>query len=496
MNSTKKLTINLEYSILIVIILLGFLVRLYKIDSPIADWHSWRQADTASVARNFYQEGFNPFIPKYDDMSGVAEHPIPNPGRYRFVEFPIYPSLVYFGYLLNGGVDVKIARLVAVLFSLGSTIFVYLISKKYFGSLTGVVSALLYALLPFNIFFSRVVLPEPSLVFFCLGMFYFTDLWMQKSSFTNLIFSILFTALAFLTKPFAIFYLLPLGYLYFLKEQSFWRVKKKYLIWAFFSFLPLVLWRIWISQHPEGIPASNWLFNGTHIRFRPAYFKWILGDRFGREVLGVCGSFLFFLGILLKPLQNESLLLHLLGASSILYLIVVATGNVQHDYYQYLIIPVVCIFIARGFVNLLKGPNLFIPKLLTIPIALLFLIMTFYLTWQEVGGLYQINNGVILEAGDMADKIIPKDALVLAPYNGDTSFLYATNRHGFPFEPEPLDGLIKNYNISYLVSTTKDPKTAWAMKKYTTLVDNGKYFIVDLTRVNSSFDVNMVGKEP
>ena len=37
----------------VIILLLGFGVRLYKITSPIADWHSWRQADTASVTRNF-----------------------------------------------------------------------------------------------------------------------------------------------------------------------------------------------------------------------------------------------------------------------------------------------------------------------------------------------------------------------------------------------------------------------------------------------------------
>ena len=90
---------------LCLIIIMAFSVRLYRIDNPIADWHSWRQADTAAVARNFYKDGYNPFVPKYDDMSGVAEFPIANPERYRFVEFPIYNSLVYFVYLINGGVD-------------------------------------------------------------------------------------------------------------------------------------------------------------------------------------------------------------------------------------------------------------------------------------------------------------------------------------------------------------------------------------------------------
>lgn len=109
-----KLITN-QYFCLALIILLGFYLRLYKIDSPIADWHSWRQADTASVSRNFVKESFNPLYPKYDDMSGVSEQPYPNPGRFRFVEFPIYNIITYFFYLIFGVQD-QLARLVSFYF--------------------------------------------------------------------------------------------------------------------------------------------------------------------------------------------------------------------------------------------------------------------------------------------------------------------------------------------------------------------------------------------
>jgi ABC-type antimicrobial peptide transport system permease subunit len=108
--------ISNQYLWLFLIIGLAFVLRLYRIDSPIADWHSWRQADTAAVSRSFFKEGFNPFIPKYDDMISVSEGLIVNPNRYRFVEFPIYNTIVYWGYLVNGSVDERIARFVSVLF--------------------------------------------------------------------------------------------------------------------------------------------------------------------------------------------------------------------------------------------------------------------------------------------------------------------------------------------------------------------------------------------
>ena len=51
---------KLIYPILVVIIMImGFGARTYKIHNPIADWHSWRQADTAAVSRNFIKDGFN-----------------------------------------------------------------------------------------------------------------------------------------------------------------------------------------------------------------------------------------------------------------------------------------------------------------------------------------------------------------------------------------------------------------------------------------------------
>ncbi|KKS14040.1 hypothetical protein A2617_04105 [Candidatus Daviesbacteria bacterium RIFOXYD1_FULL_41_10] len=466
---------------LCLIVLVAFIVRLYKIDNPIADWHSWRQADTAAVARNFYKEGFNPLLPRGDDMSppGTVQA---NPERYRFVEFPIYNSLVYFLYLLNGGVDEKLARLVSILMSLGSTVFIYFVTKKYLGVFTGLIASLLFAILPFNIYFSRTTLPEPTLVFFSLGMLYFTDRWIWENRLSLFILAVSFTSLAFLIKPMAGFYLLPLIYSYYLKEQKLWPIPKRYIAWVVTSFVPFVAWRFWMLQHPEGIPASAWLMNGDGIRFRPAFWKWIVGDRFGREILTVAGSILFTIGVLVKPKLEEGKLLHLLVFSSLLYLIVFATGNVTHDYYQTFIVPALVIFTARGFTILLKGSGSFIPRLFTIPLALLLLFLTIYLGWLEVKGLYQINNGAIVEAGKMADQILPRNAVVLAPYMGDTAFLYQVNRPGWPIMVLPIEEMKKKYGVTAYVSVNYDTDTKNLMEKYSVLEENPKFVIIDVSR--------------
>ena len=80
---------HIEYYLLAIILILGFLVRLYKINNPIADWHSFRQADTASVTRVYVEEGINFLYPRYHDFSATQSR-LYNPNGYRFVELPIF----------------------------------------------------------------------------------------------------------------------------------------------------------------------------------------------------------------------------------------------------------------------------------------------------------------------------------------------------------------------------------------------------------------------
>ena len=64
----KKSVQKKDLLILGCIILIALVLRLYKIGAPLSDFHSWRQADTAAVARNFVREKFDIFEPHYDDQ--------------------------------------------------------------------------------------------------------------------------------------------------------------------------------------------------------------------------------------------------------------------------------------------------------------------------------------------------------------------------------------------------------------------------------------------
>ena len=80
------------YVVLSIAFILGLLLRLYKIDNPVADWHSWRQADTSSVSRTYVSEGINLLYPRYHDISSTQTGKF-NPEGLRFVELPLYNAV-------------------------------------------------------------------------------------------------------------------------------------------------------------------------------------------------------------------------------------------------------------------------------------------------------------------------------------------------------------------------------------------------------------------
>jgi hypothetical protein len=432
------------------ILVVALVLRLYKIDNPVADWHSWRQADTSSVTRVFDQEGVNMFIPRYQDISNIPSGQ-DNPNGYRMVEFPLY-NLAHLGVFRLGSLNLETAgRLTSIILSLVSLSLIYLIANKLSGKKTALFASFFFALLPFNIFYSRVILPEPLMTTLFLSSFF---LLLNSRIFLSAV----FLAGALLVKPYAIFFTLP----YLLIFWKKWRSKKinlvQILIYGAVALTPFILWRFWIANFPEGIPASGWLFNQNGIRFRPAWFRWLFAERLGKLILGYWASIFLVLGVLKKPLKNLSWSYSLFGLGIVAYFSVLASGNITHDYYQSIIIPFICLILGRGVDALTSLPNKTFSRPLLWGSALVVVAFSLAFSWYEIKGLYQINNPSIVKAGQAVDNLLPKDARVIAPYMGDTAFLYQTNRYGWPLLTYDLDKLI-DLGATHYVSVNYDDQT-------------------------------------
>lgn len=465
---------------LALVLILGFALRLYKIDNPVADWHSWRQADTAAVVRNFVNEGIDFLHPKVDDLSSIASGK-PNPQGYRFVEFPIYNVISAFWVkMLPGVFTVEIAsRFVSIFCSLSSCAFLFLITKKYLGVKTGLLAAFFFSVLPYNIYYGRVILPEPMMVAASLGMVYFFDRWLEERKLLFCYLAILFAAVGLLLKPIVGFLALPMAYFVF--KNFGWRMFKQKNLYLFLilSVTPFILWRFWMSRFPEGIPAYLWLLNQDKIRFKGAFFYWLFAKRLGELILGFWGLIPLGLGLILKQTKKEGWFFHFWFLAILVYFSVFATGNVRHDYYQIISIPIICIFLAKGAIFLFspKGSFARISSFLLLASSFLFMLA---FSWYQVRTYYWINRPEIVEAGEAVNRFVPEQAKVVAPYGGDTAFLYQTKRKGWPIIEAPLEEM-RQWGAEYLVSVeTEDEGVLGLKEKYKTLMETDRFIIFNL----------------
>lgn len=470
-----------KYPLLILIILIGFSLRMYKINTPLLDWHSWRQADTASVTREYVKSDLNPLYPKYHDLSNIPSG-IDNPEGYRMVEFPIYN--IFTAAILQAIPELPLvptSRVISALFSVGTMISIFFLTRSYFGKKAGYIATFFFATIPYSVYYSRTILPEPLMLFASTLSLTTFRFYVKKPSIKLFITSVLSLSLAFLLKPFVVF-LAPV-YLTMLLEER--KVKKIILDWRLYLFaliavVPFLFWRQWIANFPSGIPASDWLFNSDGIRFRPAWFRWLGYERLTKLILGFVG--IVFIPIsLLNQLKNKNFFLISWWLGIGVYFIVLATGNVKHDYYQIITTPVIAITLAHAVLVLDKFLCKKLNPLLSIAIIGSLVTSTLVLGYSQVKGYYNINHPEYFEAGKAADAVLPKDAKVIAPqYGGDTAYLFQINRSGWPiggYIDEKIEAGATHY-----VSTTYDSEARDLEEKYMIVEKTDTYIIIDLTQ--------------
>ena len=464
--------------ILIFLFSLTFLPRLYKINNPIADWHSWRQADTAAVSRNFIKEGLDLLYPKFDSFFVLNESGAPNPKRYFFAEFPIYNLLVYPFYKFLGVKEIY-ARLVSVLVASLTSVFLYLLVRRYSSERVAILTAMFFALLPFNIYYGRVVMPDPLHIFFSIASLYFISLWLEKKNSYWVFIAGLVFAGALLTKPYVLVLGLPIGYLLW-RNWKLELIKQSSLyIFLLTAFLPFLWWRWHINQHPEGMFGTSWLFNQGDIRFKGAFFRWLIFERMNRLIFATGGFVLFILGIIQGRKQKEGYFYLFWLVAVLTFFVIIAKGNVTHDYYQLPLVPIGCILMAKGFEFLaMYGRGLW-ARIINFSLGIGLVLIMLAFGWYETRGFFNINHPEIVEAGREVDRLLPADAKVIAPYQSDSAFLYQTNRYGWTVGGNLIPEFIKE-GATHLVSVDFDEDTRHWMDACEIIEKTDKWVIINL----------------
>ena len=149
--------------LLFAILIWGYSLRAYHLDYPVIGYHNVKEAHTLGEVINFYR-GESLLVQRMHYYSPDD----PNPGVHGD-NFPLVGWIIALGWKIFG-VNLWVARLVIVLFSLGIVVLVYLVVKQLFRREDiSLFAALLAAVCPVLVFFGRNVQYDVPATFFLVG---------------------------------------------------------------------------------------------------------------------------------------------------------------------------------------------------------------------------------------------------------------------------------------------------------------------------------------
>lgn len=419
----------------IVILLIGLcvVVRLYKFNTPLIEYHSWRQADTAAVARNYARDGINLLDPRYDDFSPLQSG-IANPQGYRMVEFPIYNALIAISYRISPMLSiVEWGRAWSIVSACIILWCLYGLTKRAANTWAAVIASIVFSVYPFFVFYTRTVLPETfALALIMLSIYVLT----VRITLTRLIISTILFSAALLVKPTTIFF--GLVYLVLILSSNQQALLRKFVIAVIcfvMSVIPLLLWRQYIQAFPAGIPASAWLFtsvntggSAVNIFFRPAFFRWMLYERLNLLILGSFALPLAVVGVLRR---SSTLVPISMLVSSVIYVCTFQGGNVQHEYYQILVLPTIAMFTGMGASFMYEHAHGLIGRMTAVALIAGLLVGGWVFSWDKVHHYYYSLSD-IPQFATIVQTFVRPDEKIVVDTAGDTTALYAFDRKGSP----------------------------------------------------------------
>ncbi|MBE9232222.1 glycosyltransferase family 39 protein [Cuspidothrix issatschenkoi LEGE 03284] len=411
-------------------------VRLYNINSPIIGIHSWRQADTAAIARNFYENGFNLFYPQVD-WGGNS------PG-YCETEFPIYSFIVSILYKFFG-VHELFGRLTSIVFSLLTILFLYKLTTKYFDRQVAFWSCLLFAILPLNVYYSRTFQPE-SMLLMCTvaGIYYFIN-WLESNKVHFLSISAFFVSLSCLIKVLPILYIgMPLLYLAWHKFKIKIFTNIYIFLYTLFILITFTLW--YYHAHQLFLEYGNTFgfWGGSTNRYQ---YSMLLTVNFWSEIIfrtsfrhfAIFMFPIFIAGLFIKRKTQEEYFFDIWLVSVVLSWAVVPTTSLVHEYYQLpLMLPGV-VFIGKFFAKYWHQyeKKLNIGKILTVCLCLSILTgsMIYSIDYMRKE---RTNKSDVFQLAQMIKQNIKSDSLTIFTTGGDPTLLYLSHRKGWLVNPSYL----------------------------------------------------------
>ncbi|AFV03645.1 MULTISPECIES: glycosyltransferase family 39 protein [unclassified Dehalobacter] len=454
-----------EKAILFFLLTFILLLRLYHMNvGPVEIEESWRQADTASIARNFAGYDFHPFHPNlnYDGM-------FPNIPALEIQVTTYLIAILYkvFGY------HYFLARAVPIAFFLISALYLYLLARLYLGWNGAAYSLLIYGILPINLYYSRAIMPESTALMFWIGGFYYFNRWIIKqnnsgdcqrnnhrnhgnngnhnhrnddvndcdygdlrSKYGLLILSSFFLALAIMTKPPVIFIGIPMMYLCFKYYGRKWLKMRVFWIYGFITAALPACYYYFSTAAAEykftlGITRNIIFKQAVTAFYSPEaldFFTINLPRALGMSGLLLCLAGIFFL--------REKQKVFLVWFITMIFEAILIVSEIRAFYYLIFLMVPCCLLAGNLLARAASGP---VGKIAGVVLVLLLMKESYDL----VKPMFTINT-VMAQQVNVVKQLTDQDDLLVVG-SLDPCLLDLTDRRGW------------RYNLRLYAATPKDP---------------------------------------
>ena len=437
--------------IAVALLIAAVALRLVLINQPYIDKWSWRQSDVASIARNFFQNGFHFSRPQIDWAGD-------QPG-YVGTEFPLLPFIAALCYKFFG-VHEWIGRSQALVFFALSFWFFFLIIRQILGPIAAVWALLFYSFAPLNIMASRCFIPDvPSLSLALMGLYFFMR-WIEDRQGLTFFASAITLSLSILIKITSVIVAVALVYLAVAdvydrrkdKERRFSKLPGRsgnrpslngggdrpplqmVALFCAIVLLPSLFWYWHAYQVAQKFYPYHFFGEGGITIKNLAWYGEIAWRTFGSSLTPLL-SILALIGLFIVPRAKFARIFHWWLAAMVLFIIVVGYGN-RHPWYQLPLVPISCA-LAGGACAIVtnKIDSEAFKSGLSIFLATTFLCLSFFYTLS----FYQPVAQAFRTAGLLLKETTPSDALIIAADDGNPTLFYYAERKGWHFPEE--DGM-------------------------------------------------------
>jgi len=406
------------------VLLFGFCARAATYKSPLLDHHAWRQADTASISRNFYRERLNLFYPQVDQR-GSRQTGYVETGLELFAFVVAIASHA-------GGFRPEIGRLLSASIFLGTDFLVWRFVTRRYGEETGLLAAALYAFaFPLMLFMERAFMNEALLVFLSVGCLVAAQSYLADGSRALAIALVLLSGLiAAIKLPYLIIWAPIVG---LFVEADGLRAARRGWLYVMMAF-DLVAAFAWYS-HAHALAAETGLtFGLTDKLFDRATvfstsFPWTLATRLFKDVLGPLGCVGAAAGLWFAYRERRGC--EIFGVCGfVAYLLLVAIGNSIHDYYQLAIMPVAPALVALGLHRLSAGAVDPKRRQAVLCGAVAFTVLTTFVRSASAHSWYEYSEEDAELCRRVGELTMPGERIVMMD-TSDPSFLFCIDRKGW-----------------------------------------------------------------